>query len=75
MTRWDWEEAVARALVERSFRARLLTDPAETLLDYGLNAAQSERVAGLRAASLDGLIALVRRRLPELRRSFGETAA
>lgn len=75
MTRLDWEEALGRAVVERSFRARLIADPVETLRDYGLAESQRERVAGLRAYSLDGLVAQLRRRLPELRRPLGENAA
>jgi len=67
MTRAEWEEAFARALVERSFRARLLADPAETLSDYGLKESQRALVSELRPHSLDGLVAHLRRLLPELR--------
>src|SRR5438270_8446906 len=38
MTQADWEEAVARALVERAFRVRLLADPADALGAYGISA-------------------------------------
>lgn len=75
MTRLDWEEALARAAVERSFRARLLLDPAETLADYHLSPRQRAQVADLRTFSLAGLVAEVRRRLPELTRAFDGTAA
>ncbi len=75
MTRLDWEEALARAVVERSFRARPPLDPVDTLLDYGLSGDQRERVRGLRAYSLQALTTLVRRRLPELSRAFDEPAA
>lgn len=75
MTRLDWEEALARAVVERSFRARLLLDPADTLRDYSLSGEQRERVMGIRAYSLQALATLVRRRLPELSRAFDEPAA
>ena len=75
MTQLDWEEALARALVERSFRARLLLDPAETLVDYHLSGGQREQVAGLRALSLAGLAVELRRRLPELTSAFGGSAA
>jgi hypothetical protein len=75
MTRADWEEAFARALVERSFRARLLADPAETLRDYGLAGAEAALVDRLRPRSLRGLGAQLRRLLPELRRPFGGVAA
>ncbi len=79
MTRAEWEEAFARALVERSFRARLLADPAETLSDYGLKESQRALVAELRPRSLDGLVAQLRRVLPELRQHpfdpFGDAVA
>jgi hypothetical protein len=76
VTRAEWEEAFGRALVERSFRARLLADPAETLRDYGLHGRQHELVARLRPRSLNGLVAQVRRLLPELRQpSFGDAVA
>ncbi len=66
MTRAEWEEAFARALVEQSFRARLLADPAETLRDYGLEDHQVAVVDRLRPRSLKGLVAQLRRLLPEL---------
>lgn len=75
MTRADWEEAFARALVERSFRARLLADPGETLRDYGLAGEQAALVDRLRPRSLHGLVAQLRRVLPELGRPFGDAAA
>jgi hypothetical protein len=67
MTRAEWEEAFARALVDCSFRARLLADPAETLSDYGLDNGQRELIASLRPYNLEGFVALVRQALPELR--------
>jgi hypothetical protein len=57
MSRDDWERAVARALVERAFRARLLADPADTLADYGLREDQRMIVAGIRTATLGELAA------------------
>ncbi len=66
MTRADWEEAFGRALVERSFRARLLADPAETLRDYGLGGEAAARVERLRPRTLPGLVAQLRRILPGL---------
>jgi hypothetical protein len=36
MERTSWERALARAVTDRPFRARLLNDPAGTLADYGL---------------------------------------
>jgi hypothetical protein len=67
MTRAEWEEVFARALVEGSFRARLLADPADTLSDYGLKESQRTLVSELRPHSLHGLVAQLRRLLPELR--------
>jgi len=75
MTRADWEEAVARAIIERSFRARLLADPADTLSDYGLCATERTLIEGLRPLTLEQLTALMRRRLPRLRSPFGEPLA
>ena len=36
MERSSWERALARAVTDRQFRARLLADPAGTLSEYGL---------------------------------------
>jgi hypothetical protein len=36
MERSSWERALARAVTDRQFRARLLADPAGALADYGL---------------------------------------
>lgn len=52
MSRDEWERAMARAVVERAFRARLLADPADTLDDYGLPASQYHAVDSVRASSL-----------------------
>ena len=57
MSRDDWERAVARALVERAFRARLLADPADALADYGLREDQRTIVADIRTATLGELAA------------------
>jgi hypothetical protein len=38
MERRAWERALARAVSDRAFRARLLADPAAALEDYGLSA-------------------------------------
>ena len=37
MEREFWEQALARAVTDVRFRARLLADPGEVLLEYGLN--------------------------------------
>jgi len=57
MSREEWERAMARAVVERAFRARLLADPADTLGDYGLPASQRLAVDSVRASSLAELAA------------------
>ncbi|MGH2484878.1 MAG: hypothetical protein ACRDHE_02595 [Ktedonobacterales bacterium] len=61
MSRDDWEQAIARAVVERAFRARLLTDPADALSDYGLPARDAHIVTGASAASLPEFVAHVLR--------------
>ena len=48
---------MARAVVERAFRARLLADPADALGDYGLSASQRYAVDSMRASSLAELAA------------------
>lgn len=57
MSREEWERAMARAVVERAFRARLLADPADALGDYGLPASQRHAVDSVRASSLAELAA------------------
>jgi hypothetical protein len=61
MSRDDWEQAIARAVVERSFRARLLADPVDALTDYGLASGQSHLVRTVRAHSLAEFAAKVLR--------------
>jgi hypothetical protein len=61
MSRDDWEQALARAVVERAFRARLLTNPAEALADYGLRASEAHLMGGVRARTLPELAAGLRR--------------
>lgn len=61
MSRDDWEQAIARAVVERSFRARLLADPVDALTDYGLVSGQSHLVRTVRARSLAEFAAKVLR--------------
>lgn len=53
MSRDQWEQAIARAVVEGTFRARLLADPADALADYGLQEGQRPVVEGMRATSLN----------------------
>ena len=50
--RSHFERALARAAAESSFRVRLLTDPAETLGEYGLAADDAARIERLRVHSL-----------------------
>lgn len=57
MSRDDWEHALVRALVERTFRARLLADPADALAEYGLAAHEARLVEGAQARSLGELAA------------------
>lgn len=57
MSREEWERVMARAVVERSFRARLLADPADALGDYGLPPSQWHAVESVRATSLGELTA------------------
>ena len=54
--RQEWEQAVARAVVERSFRVRLLRDPADVLADYGLGEYERVRVESLHATTLEQLV-------------------
>ncbi|HEV8190233.1 MAG TPA: Os1348 family NHLP clan protein [Ktedonobacterales bacterium] len=51
----DWEQALARAVVERAFRARLLADPTDTLADYGLSAGEATLVETLHTHTLEQL--------------------
>lgn len=50
MDRSSWERALARAVTDRQFCARLLADPAGTLVDYGLSAKDRPLVDALRAS-------------------------
>ena len=61
MSRDDWEQAIARAVVERAFRARLLTNPADALADYGLPAHDAQFVKDAAAASLPEFVSHVLR--------------
>lgn len=59
MSRDDWERAMARAVVERGFRARLLADPVDALTDYGLREGQLDLIENMRARSLGEFAARV----------------
>jgi hypothetical protein len=61
MSRDDWEQALARAVVERTFRARLLTDPVDALTDYGLRESEAHVMGAIRARTLPELAASLRR--------------
>lgn len=61
MSRDDWEQAISRAVVERAFRARLLTNPADALADYGLPPRDVHIVSGAKAASLPEFVSHVLR--------------
>lgn len=55
MQRDTWEQAIARAVVERSFRARLLADPAGTLADYGMDGSDTSFVENVHVNTLEQL--------------------
>lgn len=57
MAQNDLEQAIARAVVEGSFRARLLADPADALADYGLREGQRSAIESIRESSLAGFVA------------------
>ena len=65
----EWEEAIARALMDRRYRARLLGDPVEALRAYHLDPWQEHLLNDLRddlrddlrAQTLDQLIAHLQR--------------
>jgi hypothetical protein len=59
--RLDWEVAIARALADRRYRARLLRDPVEALHAYGLQPWEEHLLNDLRAQTLDQLIADLQR--------------
>jgi hypothetical protein len=63
MLRNSFEQALARAVVEPAFRVRLLTDPADTLGEYGLAADDAARFEGVNIPSLPEFSALALRRL------------
>ncbi len=63
MLRNSFEQALARAVVEPTFRVRLLTDPADTLGEYGLAADDAAGFEGVNVPSLPEFSALALRRL------------
>jgi hypothetical protein len=46
------EQAIARSIVDTRFRARLLTDPLDTLADYGVGPHEIGALADLRPRTL-----------------------
>lgn len=56
MLRSEFEQAIGRAATDVQFRGRLLADPVDALLDYGLDAQQTQDIAGIRYESLSGLM-------------------
>ncbi len=63
MLRNSFEQALARAVVEPSFRVRLLTDPADTLGEYGLAPDDAIGFEGINPPSLTEFSTLALRRL------------
>ena len=60
------EQAIARSIVDTRFRARLLTDPLDTLADYGIGAHELGAIANLRPRTLVEFTSnLLRLRSPE----------
>jgi hypothetical protein len=59
MLRKEFEAALGRALCDKHFCMRLLTDPADALADYGLNIEEAPALDGLRAYSLTDLTAQI----------------
>lgn len=72
---WDaCERALARSIVDTRFRARLLTDPLDTLADYGLGPCEIGALADLRPRSLIEFTAhLLRLRPPDYLRDADAT--
>jgi hypothetical protein len=73
----DWEEAIARALMDQRYRARLLGDPVEALRAYHLEPWQEHVLNDLHAQTLDQLIAHLRRvhLLPAILASEGRSSS
>lgn len=59
LQRQDFEAALGRAICDNHFCARLLSDPADALIDYGLDVEEACALDGLRAQSLGELTALM----------------
>jgi hypothetical protein len=66
LQRQDFEAALGRAICDSHFCARLLTDPAEALIDYGLDIEEAGALDGMCAQSLGELTALMLRRVRPL---------
>jgi hypothetical protein len=61
MLRQEFEAALGRAICDSCFCARLLSDPADALTDYGLELEEAGALDGMRPQSLGELTALVLR--------------
>ena len=59
LQRQDFEAALGRAICDGHFCARLLSDPADALTDYGLDIEEAGALDGMRAHSLGELTALI----------------
>jgi len=59
MLRQDFEQALGRAICDSHFCARLLSDPADALIDYGLEVEEAGALDGLCAHSLAELTAQI----------------
>lgn len=70
---WDaCEQAIARSIVDTRFRTRLLTDPLDTLADYGVRPNDIGALAELRPRTLVEFASnLLRLRPPETLSSHG----
>ena len=59
LLRLEFEAALGRAICDSHFCARLLSDPADALTDYGLDIEEAGALDGMRAQSLGELTALM----------------
>jgi hypothetical protein len=59
LQRQEFEAALGRAICDSHFCARLLSDPADALTDYGLDIEEVGALDGMRAQSLGELTALM----------------
>jgi hypothetical protein len=59
LQRQEFEAALGRAICDSHFCARLLSDPADALTDYGLDIEEAGALDGMRPQSLGELTALM----------------